>query len=792
MKPAQTRSTPHWLLLLAFFVAPTLFAQMPAPVAPPSQASPAPRYRDASVAIADRVADLLARMTLEEKVAQLTSISLRPSTATEEGLAAAGHNARESIQLGIGQIENTFDPRDPRTSVELVNSLQRQLTETTRLGIPALIGSECLHGHAGYNSTVFPVPLAMASSWNPELVHQVFDIIGREARARGAHEAHTPVLDLGRDARWGRIEETYGEDTYLVTQMGKAVIAGLQGGPDGQPGLTHIISAPKHFAGYGQVSGGRNFAATPIETKTLFDEVLPPFAAAIKEVHAQGIMASHCDIGGVPAHGNHWLLTDLLKTQWSFPGMVVSDYNDIPRLDEFHHVVGSIDEAARLALMSGMDLDLPIGAAYRRLPAIIRKEPALEKYLDQSVSRILRLKFMLGLFEHPYTDADQVQRIVGQPAHVALAGKIAEESITLLKNAGGLLPLNLNQLKTIAVIGPRAATTETGGYSMQNDHVVSILEGIRRHVGGQAKVVHAEGCAIGVVKQVNKETTYLRPSLDSELPRIEQAVAAAQQADVAIVCVGGNIQTSMEAFYVRGIKGDRSTLGLLGNQTELVMRILKTGKPTIVVLMGGKPYSIPEIAEHAPAILNTFYLGQTNGTSLAKVLFGEVNPSGKLPITVPRSVGQLPVYYSQKAESFYKDYLDETSGPLFPFGFGLSYTTFGYSDLVMTKPSFATDETVRFSVKVKNTGPVAGAEVVQVYFRDRVATVVRPAKLLVRFAKVYLQPGEERNLTFALNPATDLAFTGIDLKPVVEPGDFDLMVGSSSADIRQVATFRLE
>jgi beta-glucosidase len=375
---------------------------------------------------------------------------------------------------------------------------------------------------------------------------------------------------------------------------------------------------------------------------------------------------------------------------------------------------------------------------------------------------------------------------------VALAGKIAEESITLLKNAGGLLPLNLNQLKTIAVIGPRAATTETGGYSMQNDHVVSILEGIRRHVGSQAKVVHAEGCAIGVVKQVNKETAYLRPSLESELPGIEQAVAAAQQADVAIVCVGGNIQTSMEAFYVRGIKGDRSTLGLLGNQNELVMRILKTGKPTIVVLMGGKPYSIPEIAEHAPAILNTFYLGQTNGTSVAKVLFGEVNPSGKLPITVPRSVGQLPAYYSQKAESFYKDYLDEISGPLFPFGFGLSYTTFGYSDLVMTKPSFATDETVRFSVKVKNTGPVAGAEVVQVYFRDRVATVVRPAKLLVRFAKVYLQPGEERNLSFELNPATDLAFTGIDLKPVVEPGDFDLMVGSSSADIRQVASFVLK
>ncbi|MEO7599847.1 MAG: glycoside hydrolase family 3 N-terminal domain-containing protein, partial [Opitutus sp.] len=701
-------------------------------------------YQDATAPVDARVADLLSRMTLEEKVAQLTSISLRPSAATEEGIAVANRSARERLSLGIGQIENTFDPRPPRQSVELVNKLQRQLRDETRLKIPALIGSECLHGHAGYNSTVFPVPLAMASSWNPELVHRAFDIIGIEARARGAHEAHTPVIDLGRDPRWGRIEESYGEDTYLVTRMAVAVVSGLQGGSNGQPGRTHIISAPKHFAGYGQVSGGRNFAATPIETKTLFDEVLPPFEAAVREAHAQGMMASHCDIGGVPAHGNHWLLTELLKKDWAFPGMVVSDYNDVPRLDEFHHVVGSLDEAAALALTAGMDLDLPVGAGYGRLVGIVKKDSSLLPYLDESVRRILRLKFMLGLFEDPFTDADQVEHIVGQPEHVQLAGQLAGESITLLKNSAGLLPLDVGKLKRIAVIGPRSATKETGGYSMANDHVVSILDGIKHFVGDRAQVEFAEGCKIGEVKQVNQQTVFIPYPLADETAAMDRAVAVAKSAGVAVVCVGGNIQTSMEAFYVRGIKGDRATLDLLGNQNELVRRILATGTPTVVVLMGGKPYAISAIAEQATSILNTFYLGQTNGTALAKVLFGETNPSGKLPVTIPRSVGQLPAYYSQKAESFYKDYLDEQPGPLYPFGFGLSYTTFSYSDLKISKPSGRLIDPVKFSVKVSNSGAVAGAEVVQVYFRDKVASVVRPEKLLVRFGKVFLQPGEQQ------------------------------------------------
>jgi len=746
-----------------------------------------PVYKDSAAPVEKRVEDLLSRMTLEEKVAQLNSISIRDSAASQEGFVVMDQSILERLKHGIGQIENTFDPRPPRKSVEQVNQMQQHLIDITRLKIPALIGSECLHGHAGYNSTVFPTPLAMASSWNPELVNQAFEVIGTESRVRGSHEAHTPVLDLGRDPRWGRIEETYGEDTYLVTQMAIAAVSGLQGSRSGNPGREHIVSAPKHFAGYGQVVGGRNFAATPIDNKTLFDEVLPPFEAAIKVAGAQGVMASHCDVDGVPAHGNKWLLTDLLRDQWGFQGMVVSDYMDIKRLEEFHHVAETVEDAARMALIAGMDMDLPNGVAYQRLTDVIKNEPELGTYLDRGVARVLRLKFMLGLFEDPFVDAEKAVKTVGQPAHVALAEKVALESITLLQNPKDILPLKLKPLNKIAVIGPNADSDLIGSYTMENDHIVNLLEGITNYSRDQATVRFAKGCGIG---DFDSKTGYQPTSLEAELPMIQKAVDLAAASDVAIVCVGGDTMSAREAFYRPGVRGDRSTLGLLGNQQELVMRVVATGTPTVVILMGGRPFAIPEIAEQPCAILNTFYLGQTNGTAVAKVLFGEVNPSGKLPISVPTSVGQLPVYYSQKATSFYKDYWEESSQPLFPFGHGLSYTTFDISDLKLEQREVAIDQPVKFSVQIRNTGKVAGAEVVQVYFRDKVASVVRPAKLLVRFEKVFLEAGETQQISFELSPDKDLSFTGIDGKRRVEPGAFEVTVGNSQ-DGELKATFEL-
>ncbi len=748
-------------------------------------------YWNANARIADRVEDLLGRMTLAEKVAQVTAVSLRDSTSAEEGLAGKVNAVRSGIREGIGQIENTFDPRAPGDSAREVNDLQRLLRESTRLGIPALVGSECAHGHAGFNSTVLPVPLAMACSWNPELVEQAFDMAAREARARGAHEAHTPVLDLGRDPRWGRMEETFGEDTYLVTRMGVAATAGLQGGRSGNPGRTHVVAAPKHFAGYGQVVGGRNFAATPVDTRTLRDEVLPPFEAVVKDVKVQGMMASHCDVEGVPAHGNRWLLTGLLRGEWGFEGMVVSDYNDVPRLAYFQHVVETVEDAAALALSAGMDLDLPVGEGYGRLLEVIRTRPELEQFLDFSVRRILRLKFMLGLFEDPFVPVIGAEQSAGCAEHVALAERLATESIVMLKNHDDLLPLDLIKLATICVIGPNAASPAVGNYTAGTDRTTSLLDGVRQRAGSTIQVDYAEGCSIPRVSWDGKQSVLLQAPLADEEAAIAEAVARAAAADVAIVCVGGSTQTSTEAFFVDGIKGDRATLGLLGNQRTLVERVAATGTPTVIVLMGGRPFSIPEIARLPVSLLNTFYLGETNGRAVAKILFGDLSPSGKLPVTIPRSVGQLPVYYSQKAISHYKDYLDEEPGPLFPFGFGLSYGRFSYSDLVLEKTTISAGEDLGFSVTIENTGGRPAAEVVQVYFRDCVASVVRSAKLLIRFQKVQLDPGVRRRLRFSITPREDLAFTGIDLTRRVEAGAFELMIGSSSADIRLQAHFTL-
>jgi beta-glucosidase len=731
-----------------------------------------------------KVEALLSKMTLDEKIAQVCSVPIRQATAIEEGFANSKLPVFARIKNGIGSLENPFDPRDAVKSAKQINLMQKFLRDSTRLKIPALVGSECLHGHSGTGSTIFPAAIAMACSWNTNLVNQAFDITGREARLRGSTEAHTPVLDLGRDPRWGRIEETYGEDTYLASQMGYAAVTGMQGGNNGIPGKDHIISSPKHFAGYAQVAGGRNFAPTAMSTRTLYDEILPTFKTAVTKANALGMMASHCDIDGVPAHGNHWLLTELLRNQWGFKGIVVSDYNDIQRLAIFHHVVENVNEASKMALKAGMDLDLPAANAYGNLKEIILANPELEKYLDSSVRRILSVKFKLGLFDNPFVDPIACEKYVGSAENIALALKIAEESIVLLKNKNNTLPLKKESLKSIAVIGPNATSVETGVYSVPNDRIVSILNGIKKEVGNDIAINYAEGCKIADVSAKNvKATTMKLYSLEEEEKSINEALKIVKNSDVAIVCVGGTINTSREAVFLQEHLGDRNTLNLLGNQEELIKRISQTGKPVIVVLMGGKPYAIPEVEQQANAILSTFYCGEQAGTAISNILFGKVNPSGKTCVSFPRSVGQLPVYYSQKATAFYKDYIEGTSRPLYEFGYGLSYTTFDFKELKVEKNIINKKEPLRFSVTVKNSGKVAGATVVQVYFSDKVASITRPERLLVRFEKVFLEAGEEKKVSFELIPEEDLSFTGIDYKRAVEPGKFELQIGESSSTI---------
>lgn len=734
--------------------------------------------------VEERVERLLDQMTLEEKVAQLCALYVWVETGINEAIGDRNRSIYESMKMGIGQIEDTKDYATPKESALFINKLQQFLKDSTRLKIPALVGSECLHGHQGYNSTVFPVPLAMACSWNPGLVNKVFDIVGREARMRGASEAHTPILDLGRDPRWGRIEETFGEDTYLVSEMGFAATTGLQGGTEGNPGTTHIISSPKHFAGYGQVTGGRNFTPTVFNTRMLYDEILPPFEKAVKEAKVLGIMPSHCDIDGIPAHANPWLLTEVLRNKWDFKGMVVSDYGDIGRLNTLHHVAGNDKDAAKEALIAGVDIDLPAGTAYRNLTEVIRNDPPLELTLNECVKRVLTLKFMLGLFDNPFVDPEKCEQFVGNDSHVAVAEKIANESIVLLKNRDNILPLDANKINSIAVIGPNAASTETGAYSVKNDYVVSILEGIKKYVPDRIKVNYAKGCEIARFENWETgPTNMIIASLKEEEKSIQQAVNLAKGSDVAIVVAGGTTQTSHEAWLREGFKGDRSTLGLLGNQEVLITRIVATGKPVIVVLMGGKPYAVSQVAEKTDALLSTFYLGQQTGVAVSSVLFGKVNPSGKLSISFPRSSGQLPVYYSQRRGAFIKDYLEESSKPLFPFGYGLSYSTFEFSGFNAAKDTISDKEDFKFSVQLKNTGIYNGAEVVQVYCSDLVTSVSRPEKLLVKFRKVFLEPGESQTIDFVIHPDRDLSFTGPDYTKKAEPGEFKLLIGNSPDNI---------
>lgn len=589
----------------------------------------------------------------------------------------------------------------------------------------------------------------------------------------------------------GRIEETFGEDAYLVSRMAVAAVSGLQGGKGGDPGASHVVSSCKHFAGYGQVEGGRNFAPTYITPRVFRDEVLAPFEAAIKEAGALGIMPSHCELDGVPAHGNTWLLTDLLRDELGFEGIVVSDYYDLQRLQEFHHIAASIEEAAEIALVAGVDLDLPAGSTYGYLVQRLKEKPELEKYVDRGVRRILRLKFMLGLFEHPYADPENAKAVSGCDAHKIIAKEVADESIVLLKNDGDVLPIDKSGISKIAVVGPKASSKSLGVYSNVNDHAISILEGIEREVAGQVELLYEEGCKVGYVEEINGVKKAVELPLQQELESIARAVEVVKKSDVAIVCLGSEIEFSTEALYMKGYTGDRASLDLLGNQMELISRVVATGKPTVVVLMHGRPLAIPELAETVPAIIDVFYMGQELGAAVSDVIFGKTNPSGKLSVSYPVSVGQLPVYYSQKGSAFLKEYVDAGNKPLFPFGHGLSYSKFEYSDLQFSDRSISSNRSMKFKLRVANSGYLSGKEVVQVYIHDEVASITRPLKQLVRFKKILIEPGESKIVDFEIS-SKDLSFTGTDMQKATEPGAFTLMVGSSSEDIKLTSQFTFD
>ncbi len=739
-----------------------------------------PDYKNPKLPIEQRVADLLGRMTLEEKCAQLL-----PQRGAREVLDTTGKYDNDSAKKVLASMYNPKTKISPHDTAVLRNGVQRYLVEKTRLGIPEMPAGELLHGFMSNGATSFPQALALASTFDPPLIKKVFTAAADEMASAGVVWAFTPVLGLARDPRWGRTEETYGEDPYLVSRMGVAAIEGMQG-PNYLIDRHHVMATPKHYAVHSAPEGGTNTAPGNYSERIIRESYFMPFQAAVVEAQAGSVMASYNEIDGIPSHVNPWLLDKVLRQEWGFRGFVTSDGGGLQMLVQVHHIAVDYADAARQALAAGVDYDLSDGSVYRTLLDQVKAGKVPEWQIDRAVSRILAAKFRLGLFENPYVDPDYAERTTNSAEHRDLAEKTAEKAVVLMKNEGNLLPLDLSKLKTIAVIGPNAADVHIGGYGREPGHGVSILDGIRQRVGDAAKVVYAEGSRItegqqGWIGWIQDPVKL--PDAESQLKRIEEAVAAARGADVAIVVVGENERTNREAWSESHL-GDRDSLDLIGYQDQLIKAIVETGKPTVVFLINGRPLSINYAAEHVPAILEGWYLGEEGGTAAARVLFGDVNPGGKLPITFPHSVGQLPDYYDHKP-SMNRGYLFWGRKPLFAFGWGLSYATFAFENLRLEPAEILAEGQTTASVDVTNTGTREGDEVAQLYVHQKVASVTRPVMELRGFERVTLKPGEKKTVHFKITPV-ELQMLNRDMHWVVEPGTFDIMVGPSSVQTTTV------
>ena len=666
---------------------------------------------------------------------------------------------------------------NPEMAAKAGNALQKYVMENTRLGIPMFLAEEAPHGHMAIGATVFPTGIGMAATWSPELVKEVGQVIAKEIRSQGGHISYGPVLDLTRDPRWSRVEETFGEDPVLSGTLGASMVDGLGGGNLSQKYAT--IATLKHFLAYAVPEGGQNGNYASVGIRDLHQNFLPPFRKAI-DAGALSVMTSYNSIDGIPCTSNHYLLTKLLRNEWKFRGFVVSDLYSIEGIHESHFVAPTKENAAIQSVMAGVDVDLG-GDAYTNLCHAVQSGQMDKTVIDTAVCRVLRMKFEMGLFEHPYVDPKIAAKTVRRKEHIELARKIAQSSITLLKNENSILPLS-KMINKVAVIGPNADNRYNmlGDYTapQEDSNVKTVLDGIITKLS-PSRVEYVRGCAIR----------------DTTVNEIEQAIEAARRSEVVIVVVGGSSARDFKTSYKEtgaavaeegsvsdmecGEGFDRASLSLLGRQQELLESLQKTGKPLIVVYIEGRPLEKNWASEYADALLTAYYPGQEGGNAIADVLFGDYNPSGRLPISVPRSVGQIPVYYNQKAPRNH-DYVEVSSSPLYSFGYGMSYTTFEYSDLQVVQKSARCFEV---SFKVKNTGKYDGEEVSQLYMRDEYASVVQPMKQLKHFERFHLKKGEEKKVTFVLTEE-DFFLVNYTLKKVVESGNFHLMIGAASNDIR--------
>lgn len=703
-----------------------------------------------------KIDSIIGLMTIDEKLGQLNQIGGTWYDTKTERL-----NEEQTALLKAGSIGSFLGINGAAET----GRIQRIAMEQTRMKIPVLFGADIIHGFR----TITPIPLAEASSWNPVLVEKSARIAAIEGAAAGVHWNYAPMVDIARDPRWGRIAEGSGEDPFLGSVMAAARVKGFQGKNLLEYGS--LLACAKHFAAYGGAEAGRDYNTVDMSERTLREIFLPPYKAAI-DAGAWTLMSAFNEIGGVPSSGNRWLMTDLLRKEWGFKGLVVSDYTAIMELLH-HRVAKDSTEAGIVGLSSGVDIDMVSRIYIYKLAEAVRSGKFSEEIVNEAVRRVLRVKFAYGLFDDPYRNAkpEKEKELLLHKEHRAVAREMAQQSIVLLKNDGNFLPLD-KSAKKIALIGPLAGNDHrrdlVGAWAwVQNpDDVVSVIDGIKSKLSSKTKLTYEKGCEI---------------EGDSAL-RIDQAVKIAKQSDIVIAVLGESQQHSGEA-------ASRTSLDLPGRQKELLQALRKTGKPIVLVVMNGRPLTLQWEADNIPAIVEAWHLGVETGNALADVLFGDYNPSGKLPVTFPRNLGQIPLYYNHKNtgrpmtanDKYTSRYLDSPNSPLYPFGYGLSYTTFLYSNLKVSSPSVKKNQSITVSVEVENTGRRSGEEIVQLYIRDDVATVTRPVKELKGFTKVSLNPGEKKSMEFTLTP-DDLAFYNLEMKKVVEPGTFTVFTGGNSVD----------
>ena len=766
-----------------FFIS-TLFITVITLTAFPQKKLP---YKDATLPIEQRVGDLLGRMSVKEKIGQLRCTLAWNYYEIKDNDVVPSESFKKDIAEGqIGMLWGTYraDPwtqkslengLNPELAAKAGNALQRYVVEHTRWGIPLFLAEEAPHGHMAIGTTVFPTGLGMAATWDTALIERVGEVIAKEIRLQGGHISYGPVLDLARDARWSRVEETMGEDPVLTAEIGAAQVRGLGGGNLSLPYST--LATLKHFIAYGTTEGGQNGNPTFLGQRELWENFLPTFKRVI-DAGALSIMTSYNSLDGIPSTCNDYLLTDVLHNQWNFRGFVVSDLYSINGMWHTHHVSNTLDEAGVMALKAGVDADL--GAlAYENLEKALNNGDITIDDIDRACGRILRMKFEMGLFENPYVDAKKAKKEVRSEAHRQVALQAARASVTMLKNDNNTLPLA--KTAHVAVIGPNADNryNQLGDYTSPQDdgNVKTVLNGIKQKIG-TANVEYVKGCAV-------------RDTTESD---IKAAVKAAERADVIVVCVGGSSARDFKTSYKDtgaavadasvvsdmdcGEGFDRATLSLLGDQQRLLECLKATGKPMIVVYIEGRPLDKTWAADNADALLTAYYPGQEGGTAIADVMFGDYNPAGRLPVSVPADIGQIPVYYNKKAPLVH-DYVEMSALPLYSFGFGLSYTTFDYSDMKITE----TGNGWMVECNVTNTGNYDGEEVVQLYIHDEVASTVQPLKQLKHFARKMIRKGETERFCFMLTK-DDLCIVDRNMNRVVEPGDFKIMIGSSSDNIR--------